>query len=528
MKYPSDQTSQYVRALSILALLISLAVIVGWFFHVGLLKSVFPGYITMKMNAALSFVFLSVALLIGKYSNRLLQLSSFIICLLVIGMNFGTLAEYLLNRDFGIDQLFVKDFTGNSGSFPNGRLAPVTAVNFILLSFAMIADHFRNKKLRILSELFAALVLFASFQALVGYLIGLTYIFGSAFYTQMAVLTAVCFVLLSSGELLAFQNEGFVKSLVDTSHVSKLIRSMLFAAVFTPPIMKFVGQKGYELGWYDADFSQLIQVVGITGLLAVIIVSAGSALFKREIELKKAKEDAERSNALKSAFLANISHEMRTPLTAMIGYADLIRDAKDIDRAKYVDVIFRNAEQLGTLLNDIVDLSKVESGVLTIELCPININSIVMDVIELFRMQSTSKGIQIRFDPKYFVSGVFVSDPVRVKQVIINLLSNAIKFTDVGEIKIQLDRTFYQNSQYGIIFRIEDSGIGISPSEIEKIFGIFVQADGSMTRRFGGTGLGLALSHRLAHALGGDLKIVSSNLGRGSVFSFEIPNQISQ
>ncbi len=243
-------------------------------------------------------------------------------------------------------------------------------------------------------------------------------------------------------------------------------------------------------------------------------------------ELETAKVEAERANHLKSAFLANMSHEIRTPLGAMMGFADLLRDTHvpEDEKINYIDILIRNGEQLSYIINDILDLSKVEAGHLTLELTSMSPDQIACDVVSLLQVKANEKNLKLEYTLEPQTPAFITSDPTRVRQVLLNLVTNAIKFTPTGTVKI---RCFaYRDSLHveTVCFEIQDTGIGISTAQREHLFEAFVQGDGSVTRRFGGTGLGLALSKRLALALGGDVILTQSEIGHGATFWFILKN----
>ena len=251
-------------------------------------------------------------------------------------------------------------------------------------------------------------------------------------------------------------------------------------------------------------------------------------VYEKEIIARKsaevAKDEAERANVLKSAFLANMSHEIRTPLGAMIGFADLLRDPRisQAEHSSYIDIMVRNGEQLSVIINDILDLSKVEAGHLTLEYVEANPDIIAAEVVSLLKLKAKEKGLELVYTSDASTPRKVISDPTRMRQILLNLVGNAIKFTHTGGVYITSHGHKTTQGSGCITYEIRDTGIGIPENQRENVFEMFVQADGSMTRRFGGTGLGLALSRRLARALGGDVKVKESVVGGGSTFSVTI------
>ena len=240
----------------------------------------------------------------------------------------------------------------------------------------------------------------------------------------------------------------------------------------------------------------------------------------RTKEAYKATEDAVQANRAKSQFLANMSHEIRTPLTAIIGYAEILRRDKlnaDVSDS-HLTTIINNGRHLTELLSEILDLSKIETQNLVLESRRFNLPDLLAELRQLHQVNANSKSIQLNF---HFVQSIpmwVVGDPTRLKQVLHNLLSNAIKFTNKGEITLSVN-TQWSNNQ--IVFKVRDTGEGISEEQQQHIFDSFRQADASITRKYGGTGLGLSIAKSLIHLMGGDLT-VSSKLNTGSEFTASI------
>lgn len=228
---------------------------------------------------------------------------------------------------------------------------------------------------------------------------------------------------------------------------------------------------------------------------------------------------AKAASEMKSAFLANMSHEIRTPLGAILGFTDLLRDS-DLsaeDREQFLETISRNGQALTKIIDDILDLSKVEAGKLQIEEIEFSLPDILSEVQTLLEDRARAKGISVKLNWDSQIPSRIWSDPVRLRQILINILGNAIKFTSKGGVDISVQAT-PKDQKHQFKIAVADTGIGLLPDQLDNLFQPFTQADSSTTRKFGGTGLGLVLSRRLAQALGGDIS-VKANAPNGSVFT---------
>lgn len=235
--------------------------------------------------------------------------------------------------------------------------------------------------------------------------------------------------------------------------------------------------------------------------------------------LREAERRALTSNLAKSEFLANMSHELRTPLTAILGFADLLGEPEvaNPERLEHVETIRRNGEHLLAVINDILDLSKIEAGRLTVEHLPVDPGAIVHEVVRLMQVRATAKGIALGCAVAPDLPAAIQTDAVRLRQILMNLVGNAVKFTQAGEVSIRVT-----NHSGTVQFEVRDTGIGMTAEQMTRLFKPFEQGNASMSRLYGGTGLGLRISERLAGMLGGSIG-VDSVPGTGSIFTLVLP-----
>ncbi|MGQ9365389.1 ATP-binding protein [Azospirillum sp. ST 5-10] len=275
----------------------------------------------------------------------------------------------------------------------------------------------------------------------------------------------------------------------------------------------------------DIPVMATVSVTTVGGDRQVTVTARDMTETRRiEADLENARRAAEQANAAKSVFLANMSHELRTPLTGVIGMADLIADtALDAQQRDCIDTLRTSARTLLAVLNDLLDLSKIDAGRLDLETVDLDLADVVRSVARLFRPMAEGRGVALSLDlPAGDAAGTVVKgDPTRLQQVLFNLVSNAVKFTEAGEVRLELEVTPGAGAGPSVRLAVADTGIGMTDEQIARLFVPFAQGDSSMTRRYGGTGLGLSIAHRLVALMGGRIE-VESRLGQGSRFTVRL------
>jgi signal transduction histidine kinase/ligand-binding sensor domain-containing protein/DNA-binding response OmpR family regulator len=257
-------------------------------------------------------------------------------------------------------------------------------------------------------------------------------------------------------------------------------------------------------------------------LIYIASIAAVIYFIKLATDLKIKKEKAEISNKEKTEFLANMSHEIRTPMNSIIGFSKLLKQSSLNDTQKqYLESVNASAQSLLGIINDILDLSKIEAGKLELEMIKTDINEIINKSIEIIRYPSFEKNLELLLEIQPDIPRFLVTDPTRLRQILINLMGNAVKFTEKGEVKLKVNFEKIDEKKGKFTFSVSDTGIGISKDQMKKIFSNFSQGDISITRKFGGSGLGLAISNLLVQKLGGKLEL-NSVPEAGSKFSFSL------
>jgi two-component system sensor histidine kinase/response regulator len=277
------------------------------------------------------------------------------------------------------------------------------------------------------------------------------------------------------------------------------------------------------------DYGPILRILSIVGAFIAVVFSVSFfwiARLKKEIrrrkqiqlDLEKAKREADKANEIKSSFMARMSHEIRTPLNTITGMAYLLKKTEiTLTQSMYIDRITQAAYNMLSIINDILDFSKIEAGKVELEVTSFSMDQIIQDVVNIVSYKIEEQGIGFRLSKDPLVPNWFFGDSKRIQQVLLNVLNNAVKFTTAGEVSLDVRLMAKENDKYHISFIIKDTGIGMSEEQVNKLFTPFEQGDSSINRRFGGSGLGLSIVKNLVDMMGGEIKVFSTP-GEGSTF----------
>lgn len=512
------------------AAFIGATVFLGYALHVDAMQRLFFGNIHMLPNSSVAFMLASASLWLQREPGvRGVQRSvAWALAALVLAIGVLTLLERTADFDFGIDRLF---FLGTLQSLPYrplGRMATNSAVAFTLAGIALLTLD-RHVAWRRPSNWCGTIGLAIATIALVGYLYDARAMYEMDAAAAMAISTVLGFLSIHLGILFARPASNGVALLLSGTSGGLIARRFGLAVMTVPLLLGWLHIRAREANVVGRETATAILMVAMMVILLGIVLRVASLVHYGELARQavldresKAREEAERANRAKDDFLAVMSHELRTPLHAIIGYGSLLGQgiAGPVTEAQTTQLarIGASARHLLSLIDEVLTLSRIAVGEEPVTRTLVSVASVCDDAATMVEPQAVSKGLQfdIALPPP---SLVIETDEGKLRQVLVNVLGNAVKFTDKGAVRL---RVVADDAARSITFEVEDTGVGIAPAHLDKVFDSFWQVDQARTRRVGGVGLGLHVTRQLVRLLGGEIT-VRSREHAGSVFTVRLP-----
>ncbi len=525
----------------LLVIVISILDLIGWIFNVTFLKGFNSEGTPMKVITASCFILSSIAILFFQISSKtgLQKFLSKTIAIIIGIVGLLTIAVYINVLRTGIDFPFVNFPFFNLFLAPATRMALITASLFFVIGivlFLLSSDKIINANI---AHAFILPVLIVSYIVVASYILKVHSIH-SIQNIGVALNSGIAFLTLSLAVLFNRSDTWLMKVFISENAGGIMARKLLPILITLPVIIGWFRIYGEESNLFESKLGVLL--VAITYVICFLFLIWLTAKYSNRTDYKYRKKLTEAKlnadiasdsakNAMRIAedamnakqqFLANMSHEIRTPMNAIIGFTKVVlKTDLSSSQKEYLTAIKLSGDALIVLINDILDLAKVDAGKLTFEQTPFNMSLSISAMLHLFELKIQEKNLELVKDYDNNIPGVLIGDPARLHQIILNLMSNAVKFTTKGKISVSI-RLLNEDAENATIkFSITDTGIGIPENEIENIFDNFQQASSSTARLYGGTGLGLAIVKQLVERQGGSLN-VKSKIDEGSTFSFII------
>ena len=534
--------------LGAISAIIGVLSLVAWAVGVEEATSLIPESLPMSPLSALCFVISGIALVVAQRTTRAFVWLLRILAAIVALLSLDVLAAYALQTPNPFDAMVLLMLGDNVAGHDTRHMGVNTAVAFVFLAQGMVFLPSDRVGRKLKSQVFATLALIVAFIALVGHMFGVKDFYSFQLLSGMALSTAITLTLLSTGLLFSQLERGVPALIVDDGAAGFVARRLLPGVVVVPFILSMLRLAGEERGMFGQRLGASLG--SVSNMVAFLLLIAWSARVLRETDAKRAdlfrlereardaaerakeeaeaatqrveaaRSEAESANGAKSDFLAVMSHELRTPLAAIMGYQELLADGitGPITEAQghQLGRIKASARHLLSLIDEILTFTRLDAGRETIALDKFDVEGAMNQAAEIAEPLIVAKKLELKLIPPP-TPVLIESDATKVRQILVNLLSNAVKFTDTGTVTLQ-GRALKTEVQ----FIVTDTGIGIQPEYLNRIFDSFWQVEQKATRRATGTGLGLTVCRRLANLMGGDVA-VTSEPGQGTTFTVTLP-----
>lgn len=509
------------------ACLIGIAVLLGWAVNSTALVSIHPRFIAMLPITALAGLLggLAILTLQRERSSHIIAFARGVAVFMITVAVFSLISR-ATGRPVGFVDVLFRERVAMHAYRPVGVMATNSGITFLLTGSALILITSARPLARRVGRTLATLGLSIAGVALLGHLYGAPALFTVDRFAGMALLTAINFTMLNVGVLFLFPNDPGISLVTSRDLTAGLMRRLLVGAIVFPVIFGFALITAREASVLSRETGVAFFVVAVA--MCVVGMLLYSAQYLRHADRERndvllrereAREAAEQANRAKSDFLAMMSHELRTPLNAIVGYVSLLSDnvAGPVTQAQAQNLarIRDNARHLTNVVDEVLTLARIESGKEVVRREPVDVGLLLEDVAAA--LEPLARARQLTFGYTCSTPVTIESDAHRLRQILINLGGNAVKFTNTGSVRVDA-----RAEGQSLIIAVTDTGIGIAPHHLERIFDEFWQVERPHTRVYGGSGLGLAVSRKLARLLGGDIAVASRE-GQGSTFTLTLP-----
>lgn len=513
--------------------------LLGWRFDIPRLTDWIDSGISIQPNASIAVAASGAALILLTIGHRKLSAA---LGLLVAFTGLTVHVQNLFGVDLGIDALFRYGRSwGNTGVLHAGRMGPPGATSWSLIGVSFLLSAI-PKQHRLYARFHSSVAIIGIVTAgiaslsIIGYFYGASGLYSLPRSTVIALQTATFVLAVSCGLVFSAPEFGLMKIVRDSGAAGIMVRRTVPALILGPTLIGLFVLRGQQAGLYDAAFGNAVRTLSQIGLLAAVLWWTASAIRRHDEQRRRAEDErdnlfereqkahasAVRANRLKDEFLATLSHELRNPLNVVLGYSDLLLRNPVISGSeqlqKMCDAVRRNAQTQAQLINDLLDLSRLQSGKMVMNFSTVSISTILSNAVETVQPEAESKQVQIEM--KLPEQPVFAfGDGLRLQQVVWNIMHNAVKFTPSGG-RISAE---VRSEDGKAVIVIADTGQGITPDFLPHVFEMFRQADASSSRRHGGMGIGLALVQQIVLLHGGEVIAESAGAGLGATFTTRLP-----